>query len=126
MKKTIAILTAVIITAFTLIVILNTYTSIRERNTYDTAVAELEKGNYSKAISHFEKLGAYRDSNLLCEYARLRADFDIDSDSFIVCSYPTITRIDTEYDGSRFECDIASDRALITDLYNNLASQMAY
>ena len=126
MKKTIAVFSTLIIIVFTLIIILNIYTSVRERSTYEAAVCELEKGKYAQAITHFEELGSYRDSALLCEYAQLRADFDIESEEFIVCSYPTITKIDTEYDGSRFESDIASDRAIISDMYYNIAAQMAY
>ncbi|MDD6264709.1 MAG: hypothetical protein PUB34_00140 [Clostridia bacterium] len=121
MKKINAFLGLSVVMLFAAVIIFNVSVIVSDARQYEKGARELEAGNYSEAVKTFEKLGKYRDSGILLDYAKFRSNFDIDSDSFVVCSYKTILRIDSEYKGTRFTSDIAGDRAMVADVYYSLA-----
>lgn len=125
MKKATALIIFLIIAATAVICALSISNTVGDSVRYEKAASLLERHDYESAAEEFEKLGVYRDSEVLCKYARLRAAFDAESDSCIYRSYSLIKNIDREYKGTRFVSDISGDSALISDLYRTLGENMA-
>lgn len=125
MKKTTAVFITLIVALTALICICSLSRTVGDSICYEKAATLLEQHDYENAAEEFARLGVYRDSEVLCKYARLRASFDEGSDSSIYRAYSLIKNIDREYTGTRFVSDISGDIAFISGLYRTLGENMA-
>ena len=82
---------------------------------YHEAVRNVANGEYETALTEFEELDGYQDSEVLAEYCRVMAEYDADNYPSVFRSYHRLN--DLTIDNDDLAVEIASTRAEINALY---------